>query len=55
MNEYVRKLSREDINKLISVSPPREKAIICLLSLSSMPLEEVRDLTLKKIVDSTSN
>lgn len=48
-------LSREDIKNLISVSAPREKAIISLIALSTMPYEEFKRLTLHKFMSLASD
>jgi len=46
----MKSLSSEDIKKLISVSAPREKAIISLIALSGMAYEEFKRLTLHKFM-----
>lgn len=43
-------LSKEEIHKLISVSPPREKALIYLMALSGMAQKEARNLTIKQFL-----
>ncbi|MBZ2164494.1 tyrosine-type recombinase/integrase [Methanobacterium spitsbergense] len=48
-------LTRKDIHKLISVSPPRERALIYLMTLSGMGQREARDLTLRKLLSFASS
>jgi integrase len=55
MNECeYNQLSREDIAKLVSVSSPRDQAIISLIALSGMPHEEFKNLTLGKFISAAS-
>jgi integrase/uncharacterized membrane-anchored protein YhcB (DUF1043 family) len=49
-----RPLQRQDVLKLVSAAPTRERAIIYLMALSGMGQQEVRDLTVKKYLDSAS-
>ena len=46
-----RLLTREDIRNMIEVSPIREKTIIYLMAMTGMSQAEVRQLTIKKILD----
>lgn len=55
MNEYeYGQLNRDDMKRLLSVSSPREQAIISLIALSGMPHEEFRKLTLGKFISAAS-
>ena len=47
-------LTRNDIQKLINVANPREKALIYLMALSGMGQQEARDLSLRKFLTSAS-
>lgn len=47
-------LTREDIHRLVSVAPPRERALIYLMALSGMGQQEARDLKIRKLIASAS-
>lgn len=49
-----RPLTREDIRRMIGAAPLRERAIIYLMAMSGMGQEEVRNLTIKKFIDTAS-
>lgn len=49
-----RLLKREEIKKMIEISPIREKTIIYLMALTGMAQAEMRNLTVKKILDAAS-
>lgn len=49
-----RLLTREDIQKMIEISPIREKAIIYLMALTGMSQAEMRSLTIKKFLYAVS-
>lgn len=48
-------LTRKDILKMLGVAPPRERALIYLMTLTGMGQQEARDLTIKKLLDSASS
>jgi integrase len=50
-----KRMEREDIQKLIGVAPPRERALIYLMALSGMGQQEARDLKIKTILDAASS
>jgi integrase len=45
-------ISKKELNILVNVAPPREKALIYLMALSGMAQAEARKLTIKKFLDS---
>ncbi|AXV40403.1 site-specific integrase [Methanobacterium sp. BAmetb5] len=49
-----RLLKREEIQKMIEISPIRDKTIIYLMALTGMSQAEMRNLTIRKILDATS-
>jgi integrase len=49
---YGHLLTKEEIQKMAAAAYPRERAIIYIMALSGMSQREVRDLTLKKFLDS---
>lgn len=48
-------LTREDIRKLANAASSRERALIYLMALSGMGQQEARDVTIKKMIDSSSS
>lgn len=49
-----RLLTKEDIQKMVEISPIREKTIIYLMAMTGMSQAEVRYLTIKKFLDAVS-
>lgn len=49
-----RLLTRDDIHKMIETSPIREKTIIYLMALTGMSQAEVRNLTIRKFLDTVN-
>jgi integrase len=49
---YGKLISKKELNILVNVAPPREKALIYLMALSGMAQAEARKLTIKKFLDS---
>ena len=47
-------ISKEEIKQMVNMAYPRDRAIIYVMALSGMSQREVRDLTLKKFIDSSS-
>lgn len=52
---YGKLLTREEIQKMISVATTRDKAIIYTMALSGMAQQELRNLTIRKFLDSVSD
>lgn len=51
---YGRLMKKKEIQKLVSVASTRSKAIIHVMALSGLSQKEVRDLSLKKFVDTAA-
>jgi site-specific recombinase XerC len=49
------KASRKDIKRLLDVSKPREKAIISLMAMSGMGVNQIKDVTIKMFFNSVSD
>lgn len=47
-------ISKDEIKQMVNMAYPRDRAIIYVMALSEMSQREVRDLTLKKFIDSSS-
>lgn len=52
---YGRLITREELRTLVSMAPPREKALIYLMALSGMAQAEARRITIRKFLDSAGN
>lgn len=50
-----RLLTKEDIQKMIEIAPIREKTMIYLMAMTGMAQAEVRNITVKKFLDSVSD
>jgi len=49
-----KRLEKTDIQKLVGVASPRERALIYLMALSGMGQQEARDLKIKTLIDAAS-
>ncbi|MGB4362280.1 MAG: site-specific integrase [Methanothermobacter tenebrarum] len=52
---YGRLITRKDLRALVSMAPPREKALIYLMALSGMAQAEARRLTIRKFLDAAGD
>jgi integrase len=50
-----RLLTKEEIQKMVEIAPIRDKTMIYLMAMTGMAQAEVRNLTIKKILDATSD
>jgi len=52
---YGRLITRKELRALVSMAPPREKALIYLMALSGMAQAEARRLTIRKFLDAAGD
>jgi len=52
---YGKLITREDLRTLVSMAPPREKALIYLMALSGMAQAEARRLTVRKFLEAAGD
>ena len=52
---YGKLITREELRTLVSMAPPREKALIYLMALSGMAQAEARRLTIRKFLDAAGD
>ncbi|MEJ8542911.1 site-specific integrase [Methanothermobacter wolfeii] len=52
---YGRLITRKELRTLVSMAPPREKALIYLMALSGMAQAEARRITIRKFLEAAGN